>query len=446
MDDLRWQTYDGAANLAGCLNGVAARILSENPRALYVHCANHSLDLALKDCEKACKMICGTLDLVQDLAVFIRSSPTRMAQYQHIASDLGEKLDSSTNIQNPHLLCPTRWTVRTKAIFAIINNYQALYTTIVSIAKEAAVTSVRSTAAGLATKLEKFSTYLGLQFAINIFSVCEQVAIALQKPSVTAQTTITCINALKDNLQDQRSSFGQFYKQVVAASKLSGIIHDPVLPRQTIVPGRLQHGNGEQHRFRTAEDSHRVQYVEAIDTCLASLDERFDQEAFSVLSKIETVLIAAANGLDFDHRNIEKLKGLYRVDIDFEQLHGALKLLKGIIKQRLPEVKKVTSVDTITSLFCSDEAMVQMNLVLSNVLQLLQIYLLAPMSAASGERTFSSQRRVKTYLRSTMTEVRYNNLMILHINKDRTDKINLNLIAKQFIQKNERRIKFFGKF
>ena len=30
-DLLRWQTYDGAANMAGCLNGVAARILSENP-------------------------------------------------------------------------------------------------------------------------------------------------------------------------------------------------------------------------------------------------------------------------------------------------------------------------------------------------------------------------------------------------------------------------------
>ena len=66
MDDLRWQTYDGAAYMAGCLNGVAARILSENPPALYVHCANHSLDLALKDCVKASKMIRGTLDLVQD--------------------------------------------------------------------------------------------------------------------------------------------------------------------------------------------------------------------------------------------------------------------------------------------------------------------------------------------------------------------------------------------
>ena len=168
-------------------------------------------------------------------------------------------MDNSTHIENPHFPCPSRWTVSTKAIFAIINNYKALYTTILSCtAKEATVTSVRSTAAGHATKSQKFSTHLGLQFAINIFIVCEQVAITLQKPSVTART-----------------SFGQFYEQ---------------------------------------------------------------------------------------------------------------------------QDKKVTSVDTITLLFCSDEAMVQMNLLSSNVLHLLQIYLFALMSAASGERTFSSQRRVKTYL------------------------------------------------
>ena len=50
IEDCRWQTYDGASDMAGYLSGVAARNFSENPRALYVHCANHSLYLALKDC------------------------------------------------------------------------------------------------------------------------------------------------------------------------------------------------------------------------------------------------------------------------------------------------------------------------------------------------------------------------------------------------------------
>ena len=81
----------------------------------------------------------------------------------------------------------------------------------------------------------------------------------------------------------------------------------------------MQHGDGEQLWFRVAEDVHRVQCLEAIDACLVSLNERFDQEAFLVLLKIETVLIAAANGMDFDLGNINQLKDIYAVDVDFEK-------------------------------------------------------------------------------------------------------------------------------
>ena len=86
INDCRWQTYDGAANMAGSRNGVAARISSENPRALYIHCGDHTLDLALHDCVKESEIISDALKVAQDLAVFIRSSPTRMVQYQHTVS------------------------------------------------------------------------------------------------------------------------------------------------------------------------------------------------------------------------------------------------------------------------------------------------------------------------------------------------------------------------
>ena len=85
-------------------------------------------------------------------------------------------------------------------------------------------------------------------------------------------------------------------------------------------------------------------------------------------------------------------------------------------------------------------------MLLPSVLKLAQIYLLAPMSAASAERSFSVQRRIKHYSRSTMTEKRYNNLMMLNIHKERTDEIDLIKIAKDFVQRNDRRLKFFGKF
>ena len=148
------------------------------------------------------------------------------------------------------------------------------------------------------------------------------------------------------------------------------------------------------------------------------------------------------------------MKRLYKDDLDFDQLKAELMLLEGIISQRLPEVKTVTSIDTITdiytilpniTIFSTEETdSSQIVMAMSNVVRLLQIYLLAPMSAASGERSFSSQRLVKTYPRSTMAAARYNNLIIMHVNKARTEELDLSLIAKDFVLKNERRVRFFG--
>ena len=44
-----------------------------------------------------------------------------------------------------------------------------------------------------------------------------------------------------------------------------------------------------------------------------------------------------------------------------------------------------------------------------------------------------------------MTQKLLNNLMLLHVHKDKTDEIDLNVIAEQFINVNERRRNFFGK-
>ena len=45
--DLRGQCYDGASNMSGILKGLAGRILEGNPKAVYLHCASHILNLSI---------------------------------------------------------------------------------------------------------------------------------------------------------------------------------------------------------------------------------------------------------------------------------------------------------------------------------------------------------------------------------------------------------------
>ena len=81
---------------------------------------------------------------------------------------------------------------------------------------------------------------------------------------------------------------------------------------------------------------------------------------------------------------------------------------------------------------------------LEQVGRLLRIYLTVPMASATAERSFSALRRLKNYLRTTMTQKRLNHLMVMHIHKERTDQLNLSSIAKEFVSVNERRKSYFG--
>ena len=68
------------------------------------------------------------------------------------------------------------------------------------------------------------------------------------------------------------------------------------------------------------------------------------------------------------------------------------------------------------------------------------------MTSAAGERSFSSAQRLKTWLRSTMTQIRLSNLTILNTHKQRTDKLCLIDVANEFAALNENRKNNFGTF
>ena len=68
-----------------------------------------------------------------------------------------------------------------------------------------------------------------------------------------------------------------------------------------------------------------------------------------------------------------------------------------------------------------------------------------PGTNAISERSFSALKRVKTYLRTTLTQRRLNHLISLHVHKDKTDNIDLNEISNDFVC-NENRLSVFGQF
>uniref|UniRef100_A0A1X7V068 DUF4371 domain-containing protein n=1 Tax=Amphimedon queenslandica TaxID=400682 RepID=A0A1X7V068_AMPQE len=68
------QCYNGASVISGSLTGVRTRILEDNPKAVYIHCHAHQLNLALVDCCHSLSFASDFLALLESLCVFMSSS------------------------------------------------------------------------------------------------------------------------------------------------------------------------------------------------------------------------------------------------------------------------------------------------------------------------------------------------------------------------------------
>ena len=166
LSQCRGQAYDGASNMSGHLNGVASRIQKEQPNALYTHCVAHSLNLCLQDCGKNCSCIRDALGLASELAALIRASPKRLALFRHLRDQL------SPGSPGLKPLCPTRWTVRTASVDAILKNYNVICEELDLIGAESRGDS-STKALGLLAIMEKFATHFGLKLCFLIFRATE---------------------------------------------------------------------------------------------------------------------------------------------------------------------------------------------------------------------------------------------------------------------------------
>jgi len=80
----------------------------------------------------------------------------------------------------------------------------------------------------------------------------------------------------------------------------------------------------------------------------------------------------------------------------------------------------------------------------SEVVKVVQLILVMPATNAVTERSFSTMRRIKSYLRSTMRQDRLNHLMTLHIYQDKLDSLDLVSVANDFVSLNEHRRTFLA--
>ena len=82
----------------------------------------------------------------------------------------------------------------------------------------------------------------------------------------------------------------------------------------------------------------------------------------------------------------------------------------------------------------------------SQVIILLKILLVMPATNAVSERSVTNLRRIKDWLRTSMTQKRLNHCMILSVHKERIDNLDLVAVANDFCSGKEERWNTLGNF
>ena len=155
---------------------------------------------------------------------------------------------------------------------------------------------------------------------------------------------------------------------------------------------------------------------------------------------MEQMVLSASNREPFTVS--QHFRDLYQGDFDMGRLDTHLKMLLDII-QRYGEItgvplKKVTNIRTVCQAMKETPGATAL---CSEIHRFLKLFHIIPATTSTAERTFSALRRIKTYLRSSMTQERLNHLL-LHCHKERTDQLDLQQLAKTFLGANERRRHF----
>lgn len=170
-----------------------------------------------------------------------------------------------------------------------------------------------------------------------------------------------------------------------------------------------------------------ILYLPCLDYLISDIENRFVGRGHETIMYLQ-YLIPFFLREDIDIEKIIKSAKFYIDDLigSIEEVRGEVTLWKQFWKSQLDKPKTAIEALTHASEFYP------------NIKELLKIICVIPVTTCTAERTFSSLRRTKTYLRSTIGEDRLNGLMLL--NNHRDIKITPEEVIEEFSKKHSRKL------
>lgn len=377
------QGYDGCATMAGKDGGVQKILRETYKKGLYFHCACHRLNLVVNDLNNVSE-IRNCIGTVKDTINFFRESVLRQKYAPKIP-----------------LLCVTRWSHKYQSISMFKKHFVEIAEGLEKLSQEGN-SGTRKVAFQLLSAVSQTTFIFALCIIDKYNSLLQPVANILQSKTLDVIRCAEHIQTITTAVAEHRRSAEEGSEDLIkSAEEIATALNLELrLPRTA---SRQQH-RANQPAASLSEYFRRSLYVPYLDSLSSSLEARFGKDqspafALSLLHPAQIIKITAP-----------KLQKCMEEVSEFYELEGITSEAElwrtfWINKQQDFETIEITELIQVAESFYP------------KVKTALEILLAMPYSTATIERSFSTLRRVKTWLRSTMIEDRLNGLCMLSVHR-----------------------------
>lgn len=294
--------------MSGELSGLQSRFGAVEPRALFVHCRGHNLNLVVQDEVKNNQAIENVMSLVQKFIAFARGSPKRLAWFNQLKNEVQTPDGNHGTSFRP--FCPTRWIMRKPSLISITSNYSSLLQWLRDLETNPDFKTCRVEASGFLMQFEKFDTYFKLEMLRQIFTVLEDTSVRLQSEQLNFRLAESIIETLKNVFKSARSEsrFKTLWEASISSAKLLEL-NEPETPRKRKAPSRFESSSSACYYPSTPEEHYCQVYFSVMDGVIVGLSTRFEPTTTTRhLRNVEDFLV----GLD----GVENVQSFYGNDFE----------------------------------------------------------------------------------------------------------------------------------
>ncbi|KYN06054.1 Zinc finger MYM-type protein 1, partial [Cyphomyrmex costatus] len=415
--DCRGQSYDNASNMAGCYGGVQAKIIERNPLAIYVPCAAHSLNLVGQAAAECCLEATKFFMFVQHIYTFLSASTSRWAKIK-------SKVENQPGMLLPKSLSNTRWSARAEACRALVNSWGSLRDALDDIVEDASEKpTTKAEAEGLLQQFGSLETAIMVVVWSDILERFDKTNKSLQRVNIDLTTVVQLYNALHTYIVSLRNRFDHYEIQAKELSQCNDYARENQRRRRRTA--KFDEVNDNDVILDTKANMRVNTFLVILDRLAGELEKR------SIVYKVVDTRFGFLTCLLFltDAEIItkcEELQAIYSTDLGNDFGEECLYFRNFIREMELTD-EDINAQNFL--LIIREKSIVT---IFPNMDIALRMYLTLFSSNATGERSFSTLKRIKNYLRNTMGQSRLSSLAFLSANGEFIDRAQTDTIIDKF--------------